>query len=274
MRFDNILLLSDLDGTFLNDEVKPVKANIDAVNRFAQNGGLFSVASGRPPKSALRYISECKVNFPAVTYNGAMVYDFEKKQPVMSLMPSDEVRKIAYDVYLRYADKVGFLAYYENDLVTIKANEYSLVMKPFEALNFKEITDYSLFPNGIYKYLYVAQPETIKEMLAVFESEYAGRLRFTSAGKNFIELLAPGADKGSMMEKLVKSRPDVKTVIAIGDYYNDICILEKADIKVAVKGAPKELLDIADYVTKKTNNEGAVADLIDNLEEILSGKAR
>ena len=48
MRFDNILLLSDLDGTFLNDEVKPVKSNIDAVNRFAQNGGLFSVASGRP----------------------------------------------------------------------------------------------------------------------------------------------------------------------------------------------------------------------------------
>ena len=49
---------------------------------------------------------------------------------------------------------------------------------------------------------------------------------------------------------------------------------EKADVKAVVKGAPKALTDIADYVTKKTNNEGAVADLIDNLEAILNAKAR
>ena len=273
MRFDNVLLLSDLDGTFLNDEVKPVKANIDAVNRFVENGGHFSVASGRPPQSALNYISDCRVNFPAVTYNGAMAYDFEKKEAIKFIYTTDEIGRIAYDVYLQYKDKIGFLAYYENELITVSENEFSLIMKPFEALEFKEIKDYSAFPKGVIKYLYVGNPETINEMLEIFEKNYSGKLRFTSAGKYFIELLAIGADKGSMMEYLVKSHPEITTVVAIGDYFNDLCILEKADIKAVVKGAPKELLDIADYVTEKTNNAGAVADLIDNLEEILNGKA-
>ncbi len=273
MRFDNVLLLSDLDGTFLNDEVMPVKANLDAVNRFVENGGHFSIASGRPPQSAIKYVKDCKVNFPAVTYNGAMAYDFEKMEAIKTLYTNDDIGKIAYDVYLQYKDKIGFLAYYENDLITICENQFSGIMKPFEALNFKEITDYSAFPKGVIKYLYIGQPETIEEMLCLFEKKYSGKLRFTSAGKYFIELLAIGADKGSMMEYLVKSHPEITTVIAIGDYFNDLCILEKADIKAVVKGAPKELLDIATYVTKRSNNEGVVAELIDSLEEILSGKA-
>ncbi len=278
MRYSGVLLLTDLDGTFLNDDVKTVKANIDAVNKFTSEGGLFSVASGRPPASAFQYINECKVNFPAITFNGAMIYDFEKQKAEMVLNPTKETADTVFEIYRKfnekYPDKIGFLGYYEKDLIAANSTRYSLLMKPFEKLNFKIETDLNNFPFPAVKYIFVSEPEIVNELLSEL-STHSDKFRTTSPGKYFAEILKIGADKGSAMEKALKSRKDeIKTVVAIGDYFNDLCILEKADVKVVVKGSPKELTDFADYVTQKSNNEGAVADLIEHLEEILSEKAR
>ena len=274
MRFDGVLLLSDLDGTFLNDEVAPVAANTEAVKRFINNGGLFSVASGRPPQSALRYIGDCGVNFPAVLFNGAMAYDFEKEKPLFLLHPDRETEKAVFGFYEEYKDRVGFIGYYEDKLVTAERNRYSQIMEPFEALPFLE-APLSEMPFPAVKYLFIAEPETINELYPKIKEAGRGRYRATSAGKYFVEILAKEADKGTTMRRILEMKKgEVKTVVAVGDYLNDLCILEKADVKAVVKGAPKALTDIADYVTKKTNNEGAVADLIDNLEAILSAKAR
>ncbi len=278
MRYSGVLLLTDLDGTFLNDDVQVVKANIDAVNKFVSEGGLFSVASGRPPASALQYVCECKVNFPAITFNGAMIYDFEKEKSEMVLNPTKETADKVFEIYKKfnekYPDKVGFLGYYEKDLIAANDTKYCLLMKPFEKLNFKIEPDLSKFPFPAVKYIFVSEPEIIDELVSELNT-HSDKFRTTSPGKYFAEVLKIGADKGASMEKALELRKDeIKTVVAIGDYFNDLCILEKADIKAVVKGAPKELTDIADYVTEKSNNEGAVADLIEHLEEILSGKAR
>ena len=45
-KFDGILLCSDFDGTFASNGV-PIEANMKAIKYFRENGGLFTLASGR-----------------------------------------------------------------------------------------------------------------------------------------------------------------------------------------------------------------------------------
>ena len=55
-----------------------------------------------------------------------------------------------------------------------------------------------------------------------------------------------------------------RTFIAIGDYSNDLELLQEADVAVAVANALPEVKTIADFITR-SNDEHALADLIENI---------
>ena len=52
--------------------------------------------------------------------------------------------------------------------------------------------------------------------------------------------------------------------MAIGDYYNDMELLRTADISAAPANALPEVRETADHIVC-SNNEGAVADLIERI---------
>lgn len=47
MKYDGIVIYSDLDGTLLDSERNLSKENMDAINSFISQGGRFGVATGR-----------------------------------------------------------------------------------------------------------------------------------------------------------------------------------------------------------------------------------
>jgi hydroxymethylpyrimidine pyrophosphatase-like HAD family hydrolase len=55
-----------------------------------------------------------------------------------------------------------------------------------------------------------------------------------------------------------------KTVVAVGDYTNDLELLKEADIAVAVDNALPEVKAVADHVIC-SNNDDALAFLIEQL---------
>ena len=46
-QFDNTVLISDLDGTLLTKECSISQKDLDAISYFRNEGGLFTVATGR-----------------------------------------------------------------------------------------------------------------------------------------------------------------------------------------------------------------------------------
>ena len=110
--------------------------------------------------------------------------------------------------------------------------------------------------------------DKVSEMLAAHARTEGARL--------LARTLTPETD-AVRVEKMQSDTEAAKFMInkkgnpSFGDVSDISDAVERAQKKATL--IPKELLDIADYVTEKTNNEGAVADLIDSLEEILSGKA-
>ena len=60
--------------------------------------------------------------------------------------------------------------------------------------------------------------------------------------------------------------PEIHTVVGIGDWENDLSMIEEADIGYAVANACEELKAAADRITVSVN-ENAIAKIIDDLDK-------
>ena len=69
-KFDGYVIVSDLDGTLLDNNKNISKENLEAINYFTENGGKFTVATGRVIEATEEYLSKIEINFPIIVYNG------------------------------------------------------------------------------------------------------------------------------------------------------------------------------------------------------------
>ena len=81
--FEGKLILTDLDGTYLFDDHHISAENRAAVRYFMDNGGLFTVATGRSKAGMEHFFPELEINAPAILYNGSVIYDFARKADVL-----------------------------------------------------------------------------------------------------------------------------------------------------------------------------------------------
>ena len=101
MDFKKVLIITDLDGTLLDDDKNIAEEDIAAINDFRSNGGLFAAATGRGVAMAKRIITdELGITTPCVIFNGAAVYDFEEEK----FLWHSDMPDIA-DKYIRMLEK-------------------------------------------------------------------------------------------------------------------------------------------------------------------------
>ena len=67
-----VLLITDMDGTFLPASKIPTPKTLAAVKRFEEAGGRFSIATGRAIQAARQYFDMVNVNCPIIMSNGGI----------------------------------------------------------------------------------------------------------------------------------------------------------------------------------------------------------
>ena len=84
----------------------------------------------------------------------------------------------------------------------------------------------------------------------------------------YFELLNKTANKGVALKKLGQMfNIDEKNLCAIGDYYNDVELIDGAGISCYAETAPDELKKTADFISCNCE-KGAVADFIEYIEKL------
>ena len=78
--FENWLVVSDIDGTLNNKFRKLPKRNYDAIKKFTDLGGNFTLESGRLQSSLERNYNRITPNQPAIVLNGAGLYDYNNRE--------------------------------------------------------------------------------------------------------------------------------------------------------------------------------------------------
>ncbi len=107
--FSHMLIVTDLDATFFSHPSRLSPRNIEAIDYFKAHGGRFTAATGRVPQNIRKAIPTCGTlfNAPAITANGAYIYDLSRDRPVLET-PLD--RRAAEEVLLfvqNLTDRVG-----------------------------------------------------------------------------------------------------------------------------------------------------------------------
>ena len=97
-KFDGIFIASDMDGTLLDDTHAIQRETIQALEYFTQNGGYFSLATGRtrPATAAYRKLLPC--NGPGVYLNGAIICDEALEKVIYMEGLDDGAKQLARDM--------------------------------------------------------------------------------------------------------------------------------------------------------------------------------
>ncbi len=257
--FDGILICSDWDGTLyykheLND------TDLDAIRYFQENGGKFTICSGRYYLFLKEFESLVKPNANIISLNGAYIAPYEDDKALYEGFLDDKCVEIL-DLMLGENTKITQIA------VNYRKNHETAFYKLCEYAEMRE----RIRTSEIYSIVLYAKSEedilnNMKRLNKNLPEGYIA-VRSWSSGA---ELLKEKNQKGHALNRL-KKHLGSRVSVAIGDFENDIHMLEAADISYAVGNAPQQVKERAKRVTVPVW-ECAVSKIIYELEnEIKSG---
>lgn len=273
-KFKGILIVSDIDGTFLGNGSRVVPENIEAIERFKAQGGLFTIASGRMYLNVKTVVPEPAklLNAPAIMANGTCLYDFSAEE-IIDYAPLDKdltaralawVRENFPTVGIRVSTLTGFVT----DSLTgfIKKD-----LAPYPN-TVRVITDGVWCPRDEVwlKIVFRDEAQVLEDVRAGLEKRFPGAFEYGKSAMRYLEIQMSGCNKASMLVKLRKLAEDKLgrkvTVCACGDYENDLAMLGAADISACPENAIDKVKNIADLCLCHCDN-GFIAALIDRLGE-------
>lgn len=269
-RFDDILIVSDVDDTFLAKGGALPPNNIDSIKYFLSEGGKFTFATGRVHQALLVSIPAAKeiVNAPGIMTNGAYIYDFENNEMLQrKFLNPDDARKVAEFVF-DYNDEVGIR--YSSISGTSYCRFPPDYLGDYEKRVYK---DSPLLPKeqwhfaDCYKIVVRGKSEELDDLRSAIELRFGDLFELVKSGEDFLEIQKKGCTKGAAIDGLREyyQQKGVKVKIyACGDYENDLSMLKKADVAVCPSNACKAVKDICDMVLCHCN-EGLIAYLINQI---------
>ncbi len=258
------ILMTDLDGTLLphNKILSPV--DIAAIERFRAAGNLFTIATGRTCQATQRYIDVLQPDLPCILFNGAVIYDTREMRVVAKESLSEVALSVTKEVLETFPDVSAEILSIDTTYVT------RLTQMEQEHLDICQVTPVIAVPDEIplekwVKVLFTREPAKMQELIDFFQAQSLTQFDFVRSEQRFYEMLPKNATKGTALQKLRKSDPRFQTnsVVAVGDFDNDITMLHAADFCACPSNAQPCVQAIAHQIMKNSCDTGAIAELID-----------
>ena len=276
------LIVSDMDGTLLNEKMTISQANADAI-REAENQGIpFMVATGRGFTEAKPLLEEAGLSCPIITLNGAQVYDEDGTILKTAGITKDTARKILtiirdHNLYCEVTtgkgifsdnkakriESVASLLFETNPDTTYKM-AVILAAARLEIMNINYIDNYDELIEDetidILKIIAFSQDGSKTLDPVSVELDEIGDLAITSSFENNIEINHIDAQKGIAVSEMAKKMDiDLDDVMTFGDNLNDLSMLEITGYSFAMENGAQETKNVSKYLTS-ANNENGVAE--------------
>lgn len=261
------MLVMDLDGTLLTSEKKILESTKNKIFETIENGNIVVLASGRPG-AGIEFIAEnLKLHQNGgyvISYNGAKV----KNCLTGDIIFQNSLDNKYLPYLLEFANKndLGLSTYHgKNVFAGTKHNEYMeyesrICNMPI--IDVKDFVNEINFP--IYKCIITAKPEVAKEKVIELNNILGDKLSIYRSDPFFIEIMSQNVSKSIAIDVLAKKlQIENNNIICCGDGFNDLPMIKYAGIGIAMKNAQEEVKKYADYITKKTNDEGGIEEIID-----------
>ena len=264
------LILSDIDGTILNDE-NVIDTGLKAtIKKLRQKDVPFVLASARSPEGMKQIASELDVlDNPIACYNGALVVkDLQDKNYTTILSHELNVAEVEkmFTILDQKFPEISINLYSGSDWYVKDVDKWvqmeaditkmNPIVKDLPAL----IAEHTV---PIHKLLLIGETEQIQKALNYFKQLNFSDSSFYLSKPNYLEITNSNVSKEKALRELAKTYDlDLENTMTLGDNFNDVPMLKMAGLGVAMQNAPVEVKKCANVVTE-TNNRNGVSKAIE-----------
>ena len=242
------MIIMDLDGTLLKSDKSISNYSISILEECKRKGIKIAIATARSEKAAERSLMLIKPNI-MILNGGALVKKDDGQIIYKKLLSKDTSDGIIKDCI--HSDNIGDF--------TVETEENYFV-------SYKDKSNHPDYMHGIYynfnKPLF---KETYKITVEIFSENTASEIskkykecdiiKFTE--ENWYRFAHREAGKAQAIEKITLSEKiDIKKIVSFGDDYNDIGMIEKCGIGIAMENGIDEIKKVSKYICGKNDEDG------------------
>ena len=277
--FSDILLTADFDRTLTDWDGNVPQRNIDAIRYFTDNGGAFTVITGRSFPQSQHILQAVPINAPFICYNGGLVIDGDRiiSQDVIDLPLEQTLREVAAAFPDLNVDLHGIRAHFGFNPVgcwdtyyQARGCEYHLAGENTDYGPFLKFNVFGELRDNTFYQVFSGTPEEVarvEEAAQWIRNTYGDKVTVFTAGGRVLNIHAPNVSKLKAARTLQKTLGR-KHLVCVGDAENDLPMLEGADFSFC----PADGVVADRFENVCECNDGAVADVIYNkLPAILKG---
>ncbi|MEP0915220.1 Cof-type HAD-IIB family hydrolase [Leptolyngbya sp. DQ-M1] len=258
------LLVLDIDGTIAGKSNHIREPVLETIAAAQKRGVQVAIATGRMYRSALRFHQAVGSTLPLIAYQGAWIQDPMTQQILRRWsVPRAQLSELLdYFEQPKLRELLSIHFYIDDDL-------YVRAMTP-ETITYVERS--GITPIVVGDLRSTLQMETTKvlalsddialidSLLGSLQKQYTpAELYLTKSVATFFEATNPAANKGAavkyLAEELLNLKPE--NVMAIGDNFNDLEMIQYAGIGIAMGNAPEAVQQIAQWVAPPVEVDGA-----------------
>lgn len=267
------MLVSDLDETLLNDDGTVHADNLAAIKTAVAHGFKFVPNTGRSFNSVQALLKTLGLYDQAgqyvISYNGAAIVENKDNQVLLTRGMDRELAAQIFRAGL-VNDQVDVHIYTVDTLFiyNISPTDKQYMAErgvPYELMASDDLA-FLANEQPVMKVIFEHPDQAVREQIrdAVLAAVGADAVEATFSSSRYVEFNTKGVDKGSasllLGEKLGIQRDEI---IAAGDNNNDLKMLTAVGLGVSVADGIPAVQEAAAVVTERTNNEGAIAEILE-----------
>jgi hypothetical protein len=268
----NLLYVSDMDGTLLDDSGQLPEDSVRRLNRLIDKGLNFTVATARNYDSAYPLLRGLNLRHPVILFNGVYLTelhtganiffsDFISAEIIKTMMAIVEPRGIdpfiytygeRHRVYFRSASNPGAQAYVDS----MTDDDRMQKVEEFIFSQSERISGFLLIDTGV-----TLEP-VYNELRSLFTNDlniYFAK-DVSNTGFHWLQSFHQEANKGKMLKRMTQHLGiSLLETVVFGDYLNDIDMFKIAGHAIAVENALPEVKSVAQQIIASNVDQGVIA---------------
>ncbi len=267
-------LCTDIDGTLLDSRRELSHKTIEVIRKLSPLMPVV-LASSRMP-SAMRHLQyELGIlEHPLICYNGGYVLRYDSTGETDVLYSAYIPLGICEEIFtLAKTTSVHISLYQQDQWFAPKVDEWTMreatitkvspIVKPGE-----EVLDlWQKSSLGAHKIMIMGAAAEIKLLERAFNETFSSEIHVYHSKSTYLELAPKVISKASALQLLLKRLYDIELseVIAFGDNYNDVELIQAVGLGIAVGNARDEVKAVAKEIVLASKHDGVANALYQHL---------
>src|SRR5271166_2402690 len=250
------LVISDVDGTLLDNDKQLTPGAPAAVQRLYAAGIRFSIASARPPRMVRELILELHVCEPFACFNGALYLGPDETVLQELRMSPKDVQPVADFIFHK-----GFDLWVWTDTDWYVSNPTGPHVAHHEEQMGRKATPLTTRDMSQFKVLKLVGVSDNHEALAQAEAELkehgSPSISATRSSPYYLDITDAKADKGEVVLTLSQMlHIPTGRIATIGDMTTDTLMFHQSGVSIAMGNATDDVKAQAKYATRSNEEDG------------------